>query len=83
MFDVVGWIAAGAVALVMLVMAGGFAFGWENVWERVAGPADRGAYDFAKGKRRRTPNDALACTPAPAPVRRTWRCRHTSRRRPN
>ncbi|MBZ0161453.1 MAG: DUF1499 domain-containing protein [Notoacmeibacter sp.] len=63
MFDVVGWIAAGAVALVMLVMAGGFAFGWENVWERIAGPADRGAYDFAKGKRRRTPNDALACTP--------------------
>lgn len=61
--EIAGWIAAGAVALVLLAAAGGFAIGWETVWERLAGPADRGAYDFAKGKRRRTPNDALACTP--------------------
>ncbi len=63
MLTIAGWIAAGIVALIVVIIAGGFAVGWQNVWEKAVGPADLGAYDFARGKRRSSPNDALACTP--------------------
>lgn len=40
-----------------------FAFDRDGFWERIAGPADLGRYDFDHAPRSRTPNDALACTP--------------------
>lgn len=36
--------------------------GRERAWSLIAGSADLGRYDFAAGRRRDTPNDALACT---------------------
>ncbi len=38
-----------------------FAYGREQTWELLAGPADLGQVDFATLKRRSSPNDALQC----------------------
>ena len=52
------------ILLAILVVTGlVFAANRNAFWERIAGPADLGRYDFDSAPRSRTPNDALACTP--------------------
>lgn len=53
------YILIAIVAVTALV----FAFDRHAFWQRLAGPADLGRYDFDRAPRSRTPNDALACTP--------------------
>ena len=53
----------GFLSVLVLVFLIASAWGWENVWERVAGSPDQGAIEFdgyAKGAK---PNEALACPP--------------------
>ncbi len=54
-------------ALIALLLAaaalGFFAYGRERTWERLAGSADFGRYDFARAERTGTGNDVLAATP--------------------
>ncbi|EDQ31467.1 hypothetical protein HPDFL43_13697 [Hoeflea phototrophica DFL-43] len=39
-----------------------YVIGPEKSWEKMAGPPDRGPYDFTTAPRSSTANDALACT---------------------
>lgn len=52
-------LAAVSIALVR----GDESFGIAQVWERLVGPPDLGAVDFASIERSRTGNDALICPP--------------------
>ena len=60
------WIALVGGALVTLgfaglVRRGAEPGGIEDVWARIFGPPDLGPIDFQTFRRRKTPNDALAC----------------------
>lgn len=53
-----------AVAAVVLVAASSFVlYGRERSWALLTGPNDLGRYDFTAAARRKTGNDALACSP--------------------
>lgn len=58
----------GSLLLALAILAGlaaiGFVgYGRERTWEQLAGSPDPGRYDFQTAPRRKTPNDALACSP--------------------
>ncbi len=57
----------GLLTAVVIVAGGVAAYGREAFWERVAGPADTGAYDFSIPTRTGTPNDTLACPEGACP----------------
>jgi uncharacterized protein (DUF1499 family) len=52
-----------ALGFVGLVRRGSEPGGIEDVWSRIFGPPDLGPIDFQTFRRRKTPNDALACPP--------------------
>lgn len=51
-----------AAILIVVALAGIVLYGRERLWERLAGPADLGRYDFDRGTRSPSGNDALACS---------------------
>jgi hypothetical protein len=51
------------VALLALAGAAFLAIGRERTWALLAGSPDLGRYEFSTLKRRKTPNDALMCSP--------------------
>lgn len=56
-------IVAILIGLPVLAAAAFFTIGPERIWALVAGNPDLGRYDFNTLKRRKTPNDALLCSP--------------------
>ncbi len=61
-------IASVLVLLVAAAFAGLFAYGPEQAWVRLAGPADLGPVDLASLTRRSSPNDALLCSDSICPA---------------
>lgn len=55
----------GAAILIVFAIAALFfvLYGRANTWALITGPNDPGPYDFATESRRKTGNDALACSP--------------------
>ncbi len=57
MFNLI--LAFGGIAGLLFLIV--FAYGWENVWEQAAGPADMGAVTFENLGKTPNPNQALIC----------------------
>ncbi|MGN6550269.1 MAG: DUF1499 domain-containing protein [Pararhizobium sp.] len=60
---IVGWLALIVLAIIVLAGSVFVVYGRERTWALLTGPNDLGRYDFAAAERRKTGNDALACSP--------------------